>query len=160
MVQNAEHSMAGHAWDLASTIQTFAHAIKTGIKMPHFDWSIDNTTGDITVTTYDKPLIARMWHARNLHKRDFRLVTCGDLNNVSCYNPILWNYVDLQPTAVSPDNLYTYVAIKEQPKTGWGGHYVEMHYNLFEIERDNIKFTTEVSIMPTTLPFPSCGQNC
>jgi len=160
MVQDAEHSMAGHAADLASNIQTFAHAVKTGVKMPEFFWDIDNITGAITVTTYDKPIVARMWHAKNLHKRDFRLIVCGDPSNISCINPMLWDYVQLDPTTVSPDGLYTYVAIREQPPTGWGAHYVEMHYNLFETERDNIKFTTEVSIIPTTLPYPSCGQHC
>jgi PhoPQ-activated pathogenicity-related protein len=160
MVQNSEHSMAGHAADLASNIQTFAHAVKTGVKMPEFNWNIDNITGAITVTTYDKPIVARMWHARNLRHRDFRLIVCADASNISCINPILWNYLDLVPSSVAPDGLITYIAIKEQPVTGWGGHYVEMHYDLFETERDNIKFTTEVSILPTTLPFPSCGQHC
>jgi len=160
MVQNAEHSMAGHAGDLAVTIQTFAHAITTFTKLPEFEWTIDNTTGAITVTTYDKPRIARMWHARNLHKRDFRLIVCANPENISCINPMLWDYVDLTPTSVSPDGLFTYVAIKEQPPTGWGGHYVEMHYQIFEIEQDDLKFTTEVSIIPTTLPYPNCGQTC
>jgi len=159
MVPNGEHSMAGHAGDLASTIQTFAHAVSSLTKLPEFDWTIDNTTGEITVTTYDKPLFARMWHAKNLHKRDFRLIVCGDLNNISCINPILWDYVTLE-SSTSPDGLITYVALKEQPPTGWGGFYIEMHYQIFEDEQDDLKFTTEVSILPTTLPYPSCGQHC
>jgi len=159
MVPNAEHSMAGHAGDLAVTIQSFLHAVSSGTYIPTFNFTINNVTGEITVTTTDKPDKARMWHAKNIHHRDFRLVVCGDLQNLSCIQPILWDYITLEPTSIV-NGVYTYQYLKEAPPTGWGGFYIEMHYQLFTLERDEIKFTTEVSILPMTLPFPSCGQTC
>jgi len=159
MVPNSEHSMAGHAGDLAVTIQSFLHAVSSGTYIPTMNWTINNVTGEITVTTKDAPEKARMWHAKNIHHRDFRLVVCGDLQNLSCINPILWDYIELEPTSVV-NGTYTYSYLKPPPPTGWGGFYIELHYKMFTMERDDIKFTTEVSILPMTLPFPSCGQDC
>jgi len=159
MLPNAEHSLAGHATDIATNINTFFHAITTEMPLPVVNWTISNTTGEIVAVSTEKPIKARMWHAKNLHHRDFRLIVCGDMKNISCYNPILWDFVDLEPNSTS-GGLFTYQALKPAPPTGWGGFFIELHFQIFTFQRDEIKFTTEVSILPTTLPFPPCGQNC
>eukprot|EP01101_Sappina_pedata_P003654 TRINITY_DN1478_c0_g1_i1.p1 TRINITY_DN1478_c0_g1~~TRINITY_DN1478_c0_g1_i1.p1 ORF type:complete len:481 (+),score=186.58 TRINITY_DN1478_c0_g1_i1:121-1563(+) len=159
MVQNAEHSLIGHAPDLAYTISVFIRSVVDNLALPQISWDISDDTGAISVVTDTEPVKLRVWHARDHKTRDFRLVVCADLSNISCIHPILWDYNEVQPVK-SSNGEYTYVAQLENNEPGYLGFYIELHYDMFKDERDNLKLTTEVSILPKTLPFPSCGQNC
>jgi len=82
MVANAEHSLAGHQYDIMVAVTEFYRAQISSIVLPSISWEIDNSTGVITLNAPVAPSAVRLWHASNPKKRDFRLFVCGDPYNV------------------------------------------------------------------------------
>jgi len=160
IVPDAEHSMEGHEIDLALSVNTWMHMILTGKKRPTFTWNLEksNDTARITVKCDEKPSSVTMWYAHTLShtRRDFRLLTCEDIPK--CIQPVIWWYKALEDQGNG-----VYVAEMEAPFRGWSGFFVEMiwrySYDPFGPEQA-FKATTEVNIVPDTLPFPPCGDHC
>jgi PhoPQ-activated pathogenicity-related protein len=158
MIANGEHSLIGHQYDVAVAVTEFYRAHITGVELPVISWTIANGTGLITLDTSHgiEPSSVKLWHATNPHKRDFRLIVCGDVYNVSCLNAILWEYKTVQS---SGNGIYT--GQMPLPATGWTGFFLEVSYKIGGLsDLDPISFTTEVSIVPQVLPYPPCGDNC
>lgn len=158
MIANGEHTLSGHQYDLAVAVTEFYRAQITGVQLPQLSWEIDNSTGAITLYTPEgvEPSDVRMWHATNPTKRDFRLITCADPYNVSCLNAILW-----MPKKIESSGNGVYVAEMPMPKSGWTGFFLEVTYKFGGLsDIDPMAFTTEVSIIPQTLPYPPCGDHC
>jgi len=151
--------------------------------LPRFTWNIEEDSGDIRVMAETKPTEVRVWHATTCdgERRDFRIVaktdpcTCGlvlpDISNFGdlCLNlHILWSMDILEE--MEPGSL-TWVAHMDPPEDGkWTAFFVDM---LFDGPKPNngkdwpmgpdgtFDFTSSVSIVPNTFPFPDCqGEGC
>jgi len=145
-------------------------------EIPRFNWTIDTTTGDITVQSETKPKSVHLWHAStcNDNRRDFRMLNnddpcdCGFVVMDQCLNlRILWVAEELEET--SPGSL-TWVAHKRPPVDGrWMAFFVDLQFDGssqrssgWPTGEDGIlEFTTSISIVPDTFPFSDCtGDEC
>jgi len=172
IIANAEHSEATGLLTLLPGAIAFFESVLTGTPRPQFDWDLDLNTGAIVVVTKQKPdrMILRFATTYDDVRRDFRLIKGNTANDPcefipvkvfgnACVNPVLWGYEDLAPTSVS-NGVYTYVLTQPLPPQGfWRGFLGELRYpgpNGMEFI-----FTTQVSIIPNTYPFPDCkGPAC
>ncbi|EFA75636.1 PhoPQ-activated pathogenicity-related protein [Heterostelium album PN500] len=162
LVPNAEHSLIGHQLDIIMGIVTMSRLYIQNQTRPEFDYNIafnSNGTATITLTVQPgtkTPYKVKSWEAitESAERRDFRLITCMD--PTKCIQPILWK----PETLTGVNGVYT--ATMGAPTVGWRGFFLEAEYvyeNPFEAEY-TMKYTSEVAIVPNTLPFPPCGNNC
>jgi len=164
MVPNTDHSLNGHLYDVISTILTFYQRIIKGEPRPRYSYSLkkSNTTASISLTTIDKPESVYLWYTKTIShvRRDFRLIICGNKKNSNCYQHVTWFYKKLEDNGNGK-----YEAEMESPSEGWSAFFLEMYYkysndnNPFAPEQ-TFKVTTEVNIVPDSLPFPPCGNHC
>jgi PhoPQ-activated pathogenicity-related protein len=167
-IPNAEHSMAGHSFDIVSDIMAFYKLFVHNIPRPTVDWTLVHAgasgAASITVNTSMVPKTAKMWWADTVAStglRDFRLVTCFD---ISCLQPVAWFPVDL--TAVSGGDanstLTTFVGERTAPAVGWTGFLVQLDFEI-DVPAMNEKvwwrISTEVNIVPDVFPFPVCPDS-
>jgi PhoPQ-activated pathogenicity-related protein len=111
-----------------------------GIPKPQFSWQFE-ADGTINVQTIDAPVAVRLWQAHNPEARDFRLETLGPV----------WT-----DTILTDQGSGVYVGQVADPNTGWTAFFVEMEYlsnNIFFDPPQNYKLTTQVRVLPETLPF-------
>jgi PhoPQ-activated pathogenicity-related protein len=187
MVPNAEHSMATGIGELLPAVATFFDAVLTNKTVPTVDWTIDNATGTITVHVSEEPSAVHVWHATtcNTARRDFRLIniddpcTCGIAQSGVCVNlKVLWAAEKLEPSAP-----LTYTHVREPPADGrWVAFFIDVQFNstaaeyasmpTFHLQDEDgvswpidppgtFEFTSGVSILPNTYPFPPCsGAGC
>jgi PhoPQ-activated pathogenicity-related protein len=132
-VPNADHSMKNT--DALESVVACYNAILTGVKLPQFSWKPEQD-GAIRVTTKDAPTEVKLWQATNPNGRDFRMENIG----------AVWTS---KPISVEPDGIYT--GKIESPAKGWTAFFVELTY----ANKDGapFKFTTNVRVLPDTLPF-------
>lgn len=169
MIPNAEHSMATGALPLILGLEAFWAAILTNSTMPQVNWSIAPTTGVITATTNVKPSMAVLTQAQTLDgkRRDFRLVrgnTPADpcagqgipvkIFGDACVVPILWFPEQVNATSVDAQG-YHYTFQSEAPAVGWKGFLGEFYFP--GPMGTTYHFTTQVSIIPQTFPYPPCN---
>lgn len=134
MVPNADHSLRGT--DVPDTLLAFQDAVITGKPRPSYSWTVKKD-GSIVVKTADKPVEVLLWQATNPEARDFRVDTIGKT----------WTSSPLQDQGGG-----TYVARVPAPEKGWTAFLVELTYDIGAPAP--MKLTSEVSIVPDTLPFP------
>ncbi|MCZ6695487.1 MAG: PhoPQ-activated pathogenicity-related family protein [Acidobacteria bacterium] len=134
-VPNADHSLRES--DAYETVLAFYRAIVTGAPRPEFSWTFE-PDGSISVRTAGPtlPAEARLWQATNPEKRDFRLETIGEA----------WRSTIL---TTQPDGEYAGRVVR--PVSGWTAFFVELTYP--DGEDASFRLTTEVRIVPDTLPF-------
>eukprot|EP01133_Synstelium_polycarpum_P003424 gene3424-3889_t len=162
LVPNAEHSLIGHQTDIVVAIVTFLRMFAQNQARPQFTYNIvynANNTATITLTVPQgsmMPSKVKAWRARteSTTRRDFRLITCTD--PTTCIQPILWFDTHIEPV----NNVYTHTVAA--PNVGWNGFFLEAEYIMENPAEDEytLKFTSEVAVVPNTLPFPPCGDNC
>ena len=133
-VPNADHGLDGS--DAAESLAAFHNAVCYGLPLPKFSWEL-LPDGSIRVETKDKPAAVKMWQATNPDARDFRVETLGKV----------WTSTDL-----SDQSDGVYVGKVEKPEKGWTAFLVELTYP--SGTRVPFKFTTQVRVVPDTLPFP------
>jgi len=167
MIHNAEHSMATGIPELLMGAQAFYLSILEGGSRPKFNWTIDAHTGAITVVADTQPSLVTMHGATTFDdvRRDFRLVKGNTQSDPckfipvhifgnACINPVFWFGESLAPTSTA-NGQWTYVASQPLPASGWRGFFVELLFpgpGIFQY-----RLTTQVSIIPNTLPFPACN---
>jgi len=134
-VPNTTHSL--RKTDAHESVLAFYRAIVTGAPRPEFSWTFD-PDGSIHVRTAGaiSPIEARIWQATNPTARDFRLETIGPA----------WS-----STVLSPDANGDYVARVAAPPSGWTAFFVELTYP--GGGEESFKLTTEIRVVPDTLPF-------
>jgi PhoPQ-activated pathogenicity-related protein len=133
-VPNADHGM--RQTDVEESVLAFYRSIVTGSRRPELNWSFE-PDGSIRVRAGGPaPSGARLWQATNPKARDFRLETLGPV----------WTSTDLEPQAGGE-----YVAKVAAPASGWTAFFVELTFLLDG--PPPLKLTTEVRILPDTLPF-------
>lgn len=132
-VPNARHNLGGS--DAQDSMVAFYSAILRNIPRPSYSWS-RRADGALVVRSQTRPTAVTLWQANNPTARDFRLDVIGPA---------------YQPTPLSPQPDGSYVAQVAQPARGWTAYFVELTYDIGA--RRPIKYTTEVTVTPDTLPF-------
>jgi len=171
IMPNAEHSCATGIPILLPSVTGFIEGIMNDVVWPSFTWTIDPASGNITIVSKTQPSAVYMWWGTTIgdQRRDFRLVK-GDtpadpchsipLNvfGKSCLNLVLWFPELVGPTSVE-NGLYTYVLSQPLPASGWRGFLGEIYFPA--PNGKSFIFTTQVSIIPNTFPYPDCsGAGC
>jgi PhoPQ-activated pathogenicity-related protein len=132
-VPNTDHGLGGS--DAIESLLAFYAAILRGAALPEFSWEVRDD-GSIGVKTKTKPKAVKLWRATNEEKRDFRLETVGRA----------WKSTD-----IGSKGRGTYLARVPEPDKGWTAFFVELTFE------SGIgipyKFTTEIHVVPDTLPF-------
>ena len=133
MLPNTDHSMESP--DTVQDLTTYFASYLNDIPRPEFTWDIQEN-GSIRIETESTPSSVTLWRASNPEARDFRQETIGNA----------WTSA---PLIESSDGVY--VATLPEPAQGWTAFFVELE---FESGLPYpFQFTTEVSVIPDTLPF-------
>ncbi len=110
---------------------------------PQITWTLE---GDdtIRVSPTSQPKEVRLWQATNPNARDFRLETLGPV----------WTSQALTPAADG-----TYTGKVQEPATGWKAFFVEVTFPTAGVIEPDQVYSTEVKIIPDTLPHAgtACG---
>lgn len=133
-IPNTDHSLKNS--DVYFGLASFYDTVVRGVRRPRFEWKFERD-GAIRVRTGDRPSEVKLWQATNPKARDFRLETIGAA------------YKDSPLREVRPGE---YVARVEKPSQGWTAFFVELTFP--SGGRFPLKFTTEVRVIPETLPYP------
>jgi PhoPQ-activated pathogenicity-related protein len=132
-VPNADHSLRGS--DAYKTLQACYDAILHESPLPEFSWKREKDSG-LKVSTKTTPSEVRLWQATNPTARDFRLEKIG----------AKWT-----STVLDEKSKGTYLGEVSKPEKGWTAFFVEL---TFPGEgQDQFKFTTDVRVVPDTLPY-------
>jgi len=162
-VPNAEHSLATGILEVLPAVTAFIGGVLANDQIPEMFWSIDyNNTGDITVNVpaaNPQPVNVTLYgadSAPNTGRRDFRLI--GGFPNPTL-QWCLWGSATLEPTSTG-----TWIGSMAQPATGWSALMVHMQFQgprTFSGWQPDYEFSTQISIIPNTFPFPPCtGVGC
>lgn len=164
MAPNAEHTMiTAPAYDVVYGVNTFIQRLVRNMTLPQMDWSLtySNSTASIKawITGAYQPSNVYLYKATTLSskQRDFRLVRCGHID-INCLNPVLWGATEL---AIAPGQTTWSVSVPA-PSSGWTGFLIEAVFPGGYTGGDPwnpdkwIRITTDVNVVPDTLPFPTC----
>ena len=132
-VPNAKHNLAGS--DGVESQLAFYQSIVSGNPRPRFTWK-KQSDGSLVVTVTDKPAEVHLWQATNPEARDFRVDTIG----LAYHSSILF-----------PEKNGAYIGKAAKPEKGYTAFFVELQYP--GPSTHPFKFTTEVSVIPDTLPY-------
>ena len=132
-VPNTDHGLGGS--DAPESLMVFLKSVLINSKRPKFTWSVKDD-GSIEVKTRTKPTAVKLWQATNPKARDFRLEIIGPA----------W-----KSSSLSEQGGGTYIASVPKPEKGWTAFMAELTFDSGGPIPH--KFTTEVSVVPKTLPF-------
>ena len=132
-VPNTDHSMSGS--DVTVTFEACYQAVLAQAPLPQFSWTLQNSNS-ISVVASGSPTAVKLWQATNPTARDFRLQTIG----------AAW-----QSTTLTDQGGGVYVGTVTVPAQGWTGFFIELTYPGSGVLP--YKFTTQVYVVPDTLPF-------
>jgi len=132
-VPNTDHGLGGS--DAVESLMVYFKSVLTGAARPKFTWSVRND-GSIEIKTRTKPTAVKLWQATNPKTRDFRLEIIGPT----------W-----KDSPLSEQGAGTYIAKVAKPEKGWTAFMAELTFD--SGGPIPYKFTTEVSVVPKTLPF-------
>ncbi len=134
MIPNSKHSTAGT--DISDSITAFYAAILNRTPIPNYSLVV-RPDGAIVVKSAVKPTEVRLWQGTDPKARDFRVDTIGKA---------------FTSTVLTPGKDGTWVGKVEKPAAGWTAYFVELTYPGSGTAYP-FKFTTEVSVIPDTLPY-------
>jgi PhoPQ-activated pathogenicity-related protein len=185
MVPNAEHSLATGILEAVPAICAWISTLLNKQTVPTMDWDRDDESGQITLTLgegadqVDK--VMKYWTetGETYGRRDFRFLNVDDpcLSGVgadgNCLNTqVFWKAEEVTASESDPN---VYVGTHPMPANGtWAAFFLDVTYKKSEnqgvaswpggfIPTNSFvhEFTTEVSIIPDTLPFDDCsGTDC
>lgn len=133
-VENTAHNLAGS--DAVDSMLAWYNSVITGGKRPDYIWHKVDVNG-IAFRPLDPPKAVRLWQAHNPRARDFRIESVG---------PIYTS------TLLAPQEDGTYFAQVPMPTEGFTAFFVEAEWDS-GLPSAPFKFSTEVSIIPDTLPY-------
>lgn len=135
-------------------------------------WTIDDSTGDITVNLDTQPVDASTLHVRKYYttsyegnkRRDFRFLNLDDpctegiAQDGNCLNlRVFWKFEDLSPVAGS--NGLTYVAHHDTPTDGtFAAFFIDVKYTKDPLDNSEIKGPRLVDMWPEFIPRDAPGQ--
>jgi PhoPQ-activated pathogenicity-related protein len=162
VLPGADHAFSStfNVTDVLVSIDSFFHMIVDNIASPTgLHWNLVKTASRngnaaIVAVSNISPRKVVMYSTNTISttQRDFRLFACYTASGYGCYQGLTWN-----ATVIAPTNNAYYVASRKAPAAGWGLFFLEFTY---EIGGSEFKVTSEVNIVPDTLPFASCGTSC
>lgn len=134
-VPNAGHALRDtDAWQ---TVLAFYRSILSGTPRPSFTWELGaNGSFEVRTAPRASPSQVLLWQASNPSARDFRVETLGKG----------WT-----SSAIAPRGDGSYAGKIETPSRGWTAFFIELTYPSEGAEP--FKLTTEVQVVPDTLPF-------
>ena len=132
-VPNTDHGLGGS--DAHMSLLVFFQSVLSDSPRPKFSWSVKDD-GSIEVKTTTTPTTAKLWQATNPKARDFRLEIIGPV----------WKSSTLEQQGGGK-----YLAKVPEPDEGWTAFFVELTFD--SGGPLPFKFTTEVHVVPETLPF-------
>ena len=132
-VPNTDHGLGGS--DAHMSLLVFFQSVLSDSPRPKFSWSVKDD-GSIEVDTTTIPTAVKLWQATNPKARDFRLETIGPV----------WKSSTLEQQGGGK-----YLAKIPEPDEGWTAFFVELTFD--SGGPLPFKFTTEVHVVPETLPF-------
>jgi PhoPQ-activated pathogenicity-related protein len=132
-IPNTDHSLNLDAY---LTLKGCYQSVIFNTPLPQFSWTLASSN-QVRVVAADPPSEVRLWQATNSAARDFRLVTIGPV----------WT-----STVLSDQGGGVYVGNPSVPALGWKAFFVELTYNQTP-PLAQLKFTTQVYVVPDTLPF-------
>ena len=132
-VPNANHSLK--ETDARDTIVAYYRAIVDNVPRPRYSWEL-RPDGAFEVSVIDEPTEVKLWQATNEAARDFRVENIGKVYTSE---------------SLQKNNDGVYVGQVATPSSGFRAFFVELTYGLGE--REPLKFTTSVHILPDYLPF-------
>jgi PhoPQ-activated pathogenicity-related protein len=135
MIPNSKHSTAGT--DINESMTAFYDAVLNHRPIPDYSWTVRRSDGGIVVRSATKPLEVNLWQGNDPKARDFRVDTIG---------PKAFTATPLKRQADG-----TWVGKVAKPPAGWTAYFVELVYP--SGGKYPFKFTTEVSVIPDTLPY-------
>jgi PhoPQ-activated pathogenicity-related protein len=118
-------------------VWAYYQALVTNMPLPQFSWSLQSSN-TVRVLATDLPDVVKLWQATNSNARDFRLMTIG----------ATW-----QSTELTDQGGGVYLGAVPIPAQGWKAFFVELTYNRTGSGLMPLKFTTQVYVVPDTLPF-------
>jgi PhoPQ-activated pathogenicity-related protein/creatinine amidohydrolase/Fe(II)-dependent formamide hydrolase-like protein len=131
-IPNTDHGLNE---DAVGSLTAFYGAILKGSPLPKYSWKVRDD-GAIEVDTKTAPMAVKLWRATNEKARDFRLETIG----------AVWESTDLGARGAG-----RYVGKVGEPEKGWTAFFVELTFDSGGPMPH--KFTTEIKVVPETLPF-------
>jgi len=131
-IPNTDH---GLNTDAVGSLSVFYQSILRGSPLPKFSWKVRDDDA-IEVNTQTAPTAVKLWQATNENVRDFRLETIG----------AVWESTDLGARGEG-----TYLAKVAEPEKGWTAFFIELTFD--SGSPIPYKFTTEIHVVPQTLPF-------
>jgi len=148
IVPNAEHSLITGILQVVPAISSWVRYNLKNDNVPKMDWTIDDTTGEITVTLNEHGIVneANLWYAYSCglnvdgtHRRDFRVAmldspcSCGITYEGTCAN--LKSFWTKTPLNYTMSGLHrTYKGLVEPPSDGrWVAFMVEVTYDRLHI---------------------------
>ena len=132
-VPNAGHSLRNT--DAIPGILGYYQSVLAGQDRPEMKWVL-SPDGTITVMTDQEPSQVLLWQATNPDARDFRLDSIGPA---------------FKSTPLQAEKGGRYVGKLDVPEKGWTAGFIELTYK--GAGTGTMKFTTEVNVVPRTLPF-------
>lgn len=152
IVPNAEHSLITGILQVVPAISSWVRYTLQQDNVPKMDWTIDETTGEITVTLNEHGIVneANLWHAYSCgvnvdgsHRRDFRVAmmdtpcSCGATYEGTCAN--LKSFWYKTPLNYTMEGLHrTYKGLVDPPADGrWVAFMVEVTYDRLHIPSNN-----------------------
>jgi PhoPQ-activated pathogenicity-related protein len=133
MIPNSKHSTAGT--DINDSMTAFYDAVLNHRTLPSYSWVV-RKDGAIVVRSPTKPSEVLLWQANDPKARDFRVDTIGKA---------------FTSTPLTRGKDGTWVGKVAKPPAGWTAYFVELTYP--SGTKYSYKFTTEVSVIPDTLPY-------
>jgi len=133
MIPNSKHSTSGT--DIGESITAFYDAVLKHRPIPGYSWTV-RKDGAIVVRSPRRPSQVLLWQGNDPKARDFRVDTIGKA---------------FTSTPLKRGKDGTWVGKVAKPKSGWTAYFVELTYP--SGTKYPFKFTTEVSVIPDTLPF-------
>jgi PhoPQ-activated pathogenicity-related protein len=136
-VPNVDHSLYSADYDAYFSVWAYYQSLLTNTPLPQFSWSLQSSN-TVRVLATDPPDIVKLWQATNPNARDFRLETIGSV----------WT-----STTLTDQGDGVYLGATSTPAQGWKAFFVELTYNRTGSGLVPLKFTTQVYVVPDTLPY-------
>lgn len=133
-IPNTDHLLGGRP-SVQDYLSIYYYAHVNDIARPEFSWT-NQQDGSLRVETVTSPARVLLWQATNPTERNFRLDTIG-----AAYTS----------TTLTDQGGGLYIGAVSPPAQGWTAFLVELEFP--SGGPDPFIFTTEVSVVPDSLPF-------
>jgi PhoPQ-activated pathogenicity-related protein len=134
-IPNSDHSL--DQTDAFDSLGAFYSTVVRGTPRPTVDCS-RGSDGTLVARTSAAPVSATLWSATNPNARDFRMETFGKEWTATPLTPVQPNRWRVETPA---------------PGKGWTARFIEFTFDVGA--KTPLKITTEVVVLPETLPFPA-----